>query len=126
MATKAQFHSFCRLVRMMHNKQQESYAVSNSKRELVAQCKQLEIKVSGKFREYPTGNYHMWYDWQERFILLVKKVRAEQELYYSTRYDAVKMSCRSLETQLGESIRWIENQEPQVFHDDKPVQATLL
>lgn len=126
MATKAQFHSFCRLVRLMHQKQQESYKVGNSNRSLVAQCKQLETKVGAQFREYPTGQYHMWYEWQERFIQLVKKMRAEQELYYSTRYDAVKIRCKQLEAQMDQSIAWIEAQHPEVFKDDKPVQATLL
>lgn len=115
MATLEHFHSFVKLVRLMHNTQQESYKAHNGNRNLIAKAKALETKVAAQLREYPTGQYKEFYEWQERFILLVKRVRSDQAMYYSTKYESVLRRCRESEDILGKSIAWIEYHHPAVF-----------
>ena len=112
--TKEQFHSFIKLVRLMHHKQQESYSVRNSNSNIVAQAKALEAKVAGKFREFIQTD-SQFYEWQNRFVALVKEVRALQAMYYSTRYESVLEKCRAIETKLTNSIIWLEKNHPQIF-----------
>lgn len=98
----------------MHNKQQESYSVHNSNANIVAQAKVLETKVAGKFKEFiDTENQH--YEWQGRFVALVKEVRAQQAMYYATRYDSVLLKCRAVESKLQEALAWLETKHPQIF-----------
>ncbi|MBK8145952.1 MAG: hypothetical protein IPK62_13685 [Bacteroidetes bacterium] len=112
--TKDQFHSFIKLVRLMHNKQQESYCARNNNANLIAQAKALELKVAGKFKEFIDSD-PQHYDWQSRFVKLVKEVRAQQAMYYATRYDSVLIKCRAAESQLSEAIKWLESKHPQIF-----------
>jgi len=121
--TKEQFHSFVRLVRVMHNTQQESYSSNNSNSNLVAKSKALEGKVSGKLREF-IATVPIFYEWQDRFIHVVKEVRSQQAMYYATKYESVLEKCREKEAILGKAIAYIETEAPQVF-GEKVTQATL-
>jgi hypothetical protein len=112
--TKDQFHSFIKLVRLMHNKQQESYSARNNNANLIAQAKALELKVAGKFKEFIDSD-PQHYDWQSRFVKLVKEVRAQQAMYYATRYDSVLEKCRATESKLREALAWLETKHPQIF-----------
>lgn len=121
--TKEQFHSFVKLVRLMHNKQQESYSSNNSNANIIAQAKALEAKVAGKFKEF-TDTDTLHYTWQARFVALVKEVRAQQAMYYSTKYDSVLQKCKALESKLRDAIIWMETKHPEIF-EPQAKQTTL-
>jgi hypothetical protein len=117
MASQAQFQAFVRLVRKMHEVQQECYRESNSNGNKIAQAKSLEQKVSAKLREFPAGQYQPFYDWQLRFVQLVAEVREEQGMYYATKYETVLNRCREKEATLAKSLQWIAVKHPEFFAD---------
>lgn len=120
---REQFHSFIKLVRLMYNKQQDSYKAHNGNKNLVAQAKALETKVAGKLRDVQAAQ--SFYTWQPRFIVVVKEMRAEQEMYYASKHDTVLQRCKQKEATVGTAIAYIETHFPQVFAEISK-QAELL
>lgn len=114
--TKAKFHSFVKLVRLMHNTQQECYKSRNNDKNLVAKAKQLEKKVGLQLIELKSTP--IYYEWQALFLHIVKSTRAEQAMYYATKYIAVLERCQALEKRLGDGILHIEKHNPEVFQEE--------
>jgi hypothetical protein len=121
--TKAEFHSFIKLVRKMHCAQQECYKERMMNSNSIAKARALEgkvtdnlVKIKGKREEY--------YDWQELFIRRVKELRSEQAMYYATRYPAVLERCKEKEASLAKAFEYIDLHAPEIF--EKPAEQSKL
>lgn len=125
--TKERFHSFVKLVRLMHTVQQDFFLRGKiGAPNAMAQAKVLEKKVDLFLKQFnPATPEH--YTWQPNFLALVKALRSEQKLFFETRYDAVKMRCKKMEAELDKCFVQLETSEPQVFrYSPKPVQNSLF
>lgn len=122
--TKKEFHSFVKLVIKMYNTQQESYKKRNGDSNLVAKCKALENRVSKGLADYREKT-EIFYKWQQRFIEVLKQLRAEQAMYYATKQANSLARCKQHEQSLGNAIIYINTHSPEVFEEEAK-QTTLL
>lgn len=121
------FHSFIKLVRLMHATQQDYFLRGRVGAEnALSQARALEKKVDEFLKKF-NPETPVFYPWQPNFLALVKALRMEQKNYFQTRYDAIKMRCKKMEAELDKCFVGLESSEPQIFYPKpKPVQSSLF
>lgn len=126
MATIHNFHSFIKLVRLMYTEQQNYFKQGSGDKNLLHKCMKLEAKVDKQLHEFHPQS-QSFYEWQGKFIALLRLLRTEQKLYFQTRANGAYQRSRSLETNLSNWIEYLEKQYPKIFvHVEEAKQTNLF
>lgn len=116
--TKEQFHSYVRLARFW-------FFTFKEKGYGDAKFKQLTLKLESKHREFTAGTTP-WYDWQQGFVNLTKKMNSDIREYSLTGYDSSRMRMIQSQESMDKGIAFISNKYPEVFDQTTSPQTSLF
>lgn len=116
--TQEQFHSYVRLARFW-------FFTFKEKGQGDAQFKQLTQKLEAKHREFTTGTTP-WYEWQQGFVNLVKKMNSDIREYSLTGYDSSRMRMKQTQESMDKGIAYISAHFPKVFDQTTSNQTSLF
>lgn len=126
MATIHNFHSFIKLVRLMYNEQQNYFKKGSGDGNLLHKCMKLEAKVDKQLHEFHPQS-QQFYEWQEKFVGMMRSLRTDQKFYFQTKGDGAYARCKAIEANLAEWLEYLEKQYPKIFvHVDEAIQQNLF
>lgn len=126
MATIHNFHSFIKLVRLMYNEQQTFFKQGRRDSNLQRKCMQLEAKVDKQIHEFHPQTT-CFYEWQPKFIQLIKALRIEQKMFFQTRSEGSYTRSKGYEKNLDDWLTYLETKYPNIFiHVEEAKQKQLF
>ena len=112
--TKDTFISFVRLVKKIHNQQQEANDKGHGYLNALAASKAICEKMDAQCKLIDK-NQEFLYEWLPRFVHYVREWRKEQKLYQETQYDSGLQKCRDLDRILERGFMHIKSNSPEVL-----------